>query len=468
LTIVINKPHASATLENQILYQHEYDDIIVRGIWRNKGKRLNFSQIHRLLCESNPGVSVSETTVSKHLKILEKEEILKHKKESYNRYNQTYYYLTDAAKLELRWSDSFRPVRARTKPTGELKNIAKDYEIKAFILTLLRAASGTELPMVVNESVVNESVQEATAKDSLLGAVAIYNQTTRKYEYLKGEKVEEVTHQDMVAHNDMMSLFRDVDFTKSKDYVEILQTEFGLQDAIEVITRRGNNGDGIKITHRWLKEFLVQCECMLSWVGLRIRQTLIIRFMDVLYKDGIVDLSSIPLSLPRIGTFEREAFKWYIDIEGRKAFNSLYDGCIKLFVEKMSDMESSNELDSSSSSTSTSTSRNKRKQREIRKFIREDRAKRESGIKQWDKTIIAYYHGLYKCDRIIPNPPGEWGHHVYKEYRDYVRKFMSEKYRRFMDYLSEMLYPEFLQKRHGNDSELKQFVESLPDADSDR
>jgi hypothetical protein len=266
----------------------------------------------------------------------------------------------------------------------------------------------------------------------------------------------------LVAHNDMMSLFRDV---------EILQREFGLGDAIEVITRHGNNADGIKIadSHRWLRAFLVQCECMLSWAGLRIRQTLIIRFMDVLYKDGNVDVSSIPL--PRIGTFECEAFRWYIDIEGREAFNSLCDGCRKLLAGKMADMESdNNEL----GSRSTSTSRNRRKQREIHKFIREDHKRRESLIKQWDKgAIIPYYHGLYKCDKIIPDPPMEYHmpkeylDHMYKEYRDYVREFMSEKYRRFMDHLSEMLYPEFLQKRHDNDSELKQFVESLPDADAD-
>lgn len=437
------------------MHRHEYDDTIVRGIWKTKGERLNFGQIHRLLCESYPGVNVSETTVSKHLKILEKEGMLKHKKdESYKRYNQTYYYLTNAAKLELRLFDSFRPVKARTKPTGELKHIAKDYEIKACLLTLLRAASGTELPMVVNVP-----VRDATPKDSRLGAVTIYNQTTRKYEYLRGEKVEGVTHQDMVAHNDMVSLFTDVDFSKSRNYVKILQEKFGLGDAIEVITRHGNNADGIKIAHRWLREFLVQCECMLSWVGLRIRQTLIIRFMDVLYKDGIVDLSSFPL--PRIGTFEHKAFRWYIDIEGRRAFDSLYDGCTKSFAKRLSDIESNNELGSRGS-----TSRNKRRQREIRKFIREDRTRRESGIKQWDKIIIAYYHGLYKCDRIIPDPP--WGyHHMYKEYRDYVREFMSEKYRRLMGYLSEMLYPEFLLKQYEKDSELKQFVESLPDAYAD-
>jgi DNA-binding HxlR family transcriptional regulator len=140
--------HGSAILEDQILHRHEYDDTIVRGIWKTEGKRLNFGQIHRLLCKSYPGVIVSETTVSKHLKILEKEGMLKHKKEKrYNRYNQTYYYLTDAAKLELRLFDSFRPVKARTKPTGELKHIAKDYEIKACILTLFRAATGTRLLM---------------------------------------------------------------------------------------------------------------------------------------------------------------------------------------------------------------------------------------------------------------------------------------------------------------------------------
>ena len=150
--------------------------------------------------------------------------------ESYNRYNQTYYSLTDA--------------------------------------------SGTYLSRIVNGHV--------------LGAVAIYNKTTQEYESLIGEKVEGVLHKDIVAHSDMMSLFRDVDFTSSKDYVEILQTEFGLRDAIEVITRRGNNGKGkeirgIKIadSHRWLKEFLVLCECMLYLVEFRVKQTLI-RLMDVL------------------------------------------------------------------------------------------------------------------------------------------------------------------------------------------
>jgi len=425
------------------LYQHGYDDIIVRGIRREEGERLNFGQIHRLLCESYPGVSVSETTVSKHLKLLEKEEILKHKKESYNRYNQTYYSLTDAAKLELDLFDSFRPVRARTKPITELKQrLVDDYERKACLLTLLRAASGTYLPRIVNKPVP--------------GGVAIYNQTTRKYESLRGEKVDGVLHHDIVAHNDMMSLFRDVDFTRSKDYVEILQTEFGLRDAIEEVVRRGNNGEivkGIKIAdnHVWLKEFLVLCECMLSWVEMRMSQSVKIRLMNALYKDGSLTAqhSSIPLDSFRI--YEREACKWYIDTFGRKAFNRLYNNCRKLLVEKTSE--------------SDIESRNKRKRNEIRKFIREDCTKRKNWIKQWDKTIIAFYHGLYKCDRLVPDSPwgsGVDGQRMYNAYRHYVRKVMPKEYHYLMGCLSEMLYPEFLQKQHGNDPELKQFVQSLP------
>ena len=85
-----------------------------------------------------------------------------------------------------------------------------------------------------------------------------------------------------------------------------------------------------------------------------------------------------------------------------------------------------------------------KKPKDIRKIIREDRAERESWIKQYDKTIIAFYHGLYKCDRLVPDPPWgsqskPYGQRMYNAYRHYVRNDMSKEYHYLMDCLSDML-----------------------------
>lgn len=326
---------------------------------------------------------------------------------------------------------------------------------KACLLTLLRAASGTTLPKIVNKPV--------------LGGLAIYNQTARRYESITGERVEGVSHQDLVAHNDMMSLFRYEDFTKSKNYVKLLQEEFGLGDAFEPITRLEKNKEvvnGIKITDWRLKEFLEFCESTLTDVYLRIIETLKIRIMDVLYKDGsLVELSDIPLD--SFTKFEQEAYRWFLDMEGRKDFNSLYNDCRRLLTEKMSefDMESNNK-----GTKYRNKWKHKDKDKEIRKFILEYHKERESWIKQWDKGIIAHYHRYYKCDkdRILPNPPGELGVEFYKRkysnYRHYVRNVMPKEYHYLMDCLSKMVYPEFLLNHYEKDSKLKKFVESLPNS----
>lgn len=405
-------------------YKHEYDHIIVSGLIKGK---LNFSQIYQLLLnKSYPGIS--ETTVSRHLTKLVDDGMVQKDKQPNRSHNEVYYSLSLATKLELEFFDSFEPIKSYREPRSYVE--MKEADRKACLLTLLLAASGTEFIKVVNEPVV--------------GAAVRYNRVTGRYETLVGQMVDGVTHQDIVEHNDMRSLFRHVDFTKSKNYVKILKNDFNFRDVLEEVHRDGGNGNMvIKITDERLRMFLTFCEVMLSDVDFRMAETLKIGIVRALYKKGSLSLTELTVSdLARsFSVLEQETFKWYIDMCGRDEFNRLYNQCKMWSVN--------NQIKGGI----------RAKKREIRKFIQNTAHQ----IERWDKDIIARYHGHIKCDKIVDFPRGV---HIYKEYRDYVRNIMSEKYRLLMNCLLKMVYPEFLRKHHGDDPKLKQFIESLPNLDA--
>jgi hypothetical protein len=142
-------------------------------------------------------------------------------------------------------------------------------------------------------------------------------------------------------------------------------------------------------------------------------------------------------------------------MEGRESFNQLYNNCKRAIVEKSdidSDLKKRGDIKTKTKITT------------VRKLVE----KNMRLVEQWDKNIIAYYRGLIECDKIVDFPGSNGGYmysNEYHNYRDYVRNVMSRRYHDLMDSLLKMVYPEFLQKFHKNDPKLKQFIESLPDAD---
>jgi DNA-binding transcriptional ArsR family regulator len=420
-------------------FKHAYSQIILSALKERSNQ--TFSQIYKQLSESYPGINLGDSTVSDHLKRLV--EAGRIDNDDNGRYS-----LTLDTKFELELFDSFElePVKSKREPRSlyESEDKDKDKNKKACLLVLLQAASGTQRFKVVNEPV--------------LGAIARYNPVTRRDEPLVSYKQPGVTIKEILEHTDIGhgGLFRHVNFTSTttRDYVEILRNEFGLP-----INNTVRNGEfGIEITDEGFRGFLELFGAMIFQVQLRIKDTIANGIFNILYKKEIENTNNISRKWvkhlqPSYSFQQKDATRWYLAIYGEENLNHLYHNCERAFAEQIRDIEKNH-----NKQTKTKTKRDigiRAKWKEIRRFI-QNRARQ---IEQYDKSIIAYYHGYIKCDKIVDFPGGS-------EYRDkhykYVINDMPEKYHLLTDILIKLAYPEFLQRFHETNPTLVEFTDALP------
>jgi DNA-binding HxlR family transcriptional regulator len=403
--------------------EDEYSHVIENGIANTENNTLDFTQIYEKVRDQSYR-GVSKTTIRKRLtKMIEAEIIDKDDKPRVR--NEVLYSLTPARIFERRFFDLGSKQELK-RSTNEEQEADKE----VCLLILLQAALGTELPKVVNGRV--------------LGAPGRYNSTTKGYESIVSEKQHGVIMGEVLEHTNigLGGLFKQVNFgqlLRKKDYIQILRNEFGLSDnTMKVVSRNGEIG--IKISDEQLKEFITMCACLIFEVRFRIRETINIALLNALSKKvSLIDISTISF----YSIFEQEAFKYYLSFYGREALNYEYHHVIE-FLHRRNE-ESNNKQISKNA-----------KRKEIREFIQN----RKDQILQSDKSIIASYHGLIKCDKYVDAPGGLKDR--YDKYCNYVRIDMPKEYRDLINILMGMIYPSFLRRYHTTYSKLVEFTKSLP------
>jgi hypothetical protein len=152
---------------------------------------------------------------------------------------------------------------------------------------------------------------------------------------------------------------------------------------------------------------------------------------------------------------QKEATRWYLALYGRERFDRLYHNCERAFAEQIhgirKGMHNENNDDNKNLTKTDIAVGVKRK--EIRRFIQN----RAVQIEQYDKSIVAYYHGYIKCDKIVDFPEGS-------EYRDRYYKYVgNDMPKRFINIVMNLVYPEFLRIYHQTNQKLIEFTETLPD-----
>jgi hypothetical protein len=321
----------------------------------------------------------------------------------------------------------------RSPCEGEDRN--KNNNKNAYLLVLLQAASGTRRLKVVNKPVPHLIIT----------------------------KQPRVTMKEILEHSDIGhgGLFRHVNFTSTttKDYVETLRNGFGLP-----INNPVRNGEfGIEITDERFSEFLELFGAMISQVQLRIKDTIANGIFNILYKKEIKNTNYINRKWikhlqPSYSFQQKEATRLYLSLYGRERLNHLYHNCERAFAEQICEIENGESNENNDDDKPLGIKRDKgirAKRKEIRKFI-QNRARQ---IEQYDKSIIAYYHGYIKCDKIVDFPGGS---EYLDRYYKYVRNDMPK---RLMNILMKLVYPEFLRRYHQTNQKLIEFADALPEYD---
>ncbi|MFL6423250.1 MAG: hypothetical protein ACJ71R_06635 [Nitrososphaeraceae archaeon] len=418
---------------------------IIENIIANSNHTLNFTQIYdRVCCQFCP--TVSKKTIRRWLTRLEEGEIMT-RDDRDRRYNEVYYSITPARIFERK----FFGAGSSLNPEPALHNEGQQQALeKAYVLILLQAALGTEIPQGNDEPV--------------LGAVYGYNPATGMNECLTSEKLRGATINEVLEHRNigLGGLFDHLNFTQllqKDDCVKIIQKVLGLKD--NTIARIDRNGeiaieiveDTVSMTQ--LKNFIKNCACMIFWVHSRLSDTIAVSLLNALYKDR--NLTGIPPA-SFFSNLELEAFKSYLSLYGRKELNYQFKLC-KEKVDKLTENVVT-EIQGSKNTIKKQLSKNA-----IKKKMRELIEKRKGETKQTDKNIIALYYGLIKCEIYVDAPvlqKEEEKYHRYERYYNYVKRDMPKEYRHLIDILMKVIYPRFLQKYHSTNPKLVDFKESLP------
>jgi hypothetical protein len=210
---------------------------------------------------------------------------------------------------------------------------------------------------------------------------------------------------------------------------------------------------------------------MISQVQLRIKDTIANGIFNILYKKEIQKTNNINRKWirhlqPSYSIQHKEVTRWYLDMYGERELNRLYHNCKCAFAEQICKIEKgkTNENNGDKERKHIKTKVHigiRAKRKEICRFI-QNRARQ---IEQYDKSIIAYYHGYIKCDKIVDFPRGS-------EYRDmyykYVRNYMPKRLINIINILVKMVYPEFLRRYHQTNPKVIEFMDGLPDYDYDQ
>jgi hypothetical protein len=221
----------------------------------------------------------------------------------------------------------------------------------------------------------------------------------------------------------------------------------GLENnTIRRLLRKDENGIAIKINDRLLNDFIAMCACLTKWIHSRLRDTITLGLLNVLYKKGNL---SDPPQASFFSNFEQEAFKSYLSLYGRRKLDYEFKRCKESFTTLTDNV------------VEQDISNKKLTKNPMKKKLREYVQKRRDEILQSDKNIIALYYGLIKCERYVDAPVLE-KYNRYGDYYDYVKRKMPEKYHHLTDRLMRVIYPPFLQRYHNTNPKLVEFRESLP------
>jgi DNA-binding HxlR family transcriptional regulator len=412
--------------------EDQYGITIENGIASAPKGTLNFTQIYNLVRDQSCR-TVSKTTIRRWLGRLEKEEIVI-RDGGHRMRNEVHYSLTPARIFE-------RQLFPKSKEESVLTpNIEGQQEAdkKACTLVLLQAALDTVSPKFTDES--------------KLGAVYCYNPAAGRSQYLVGDKLAGVTTKEVLEHTNtgLGGLFDHVNFSqllRKSDCVRTIQDVLGLENnTIRRVTREDGDEIGIKINDGPLNDFIAMCVCLTTWIHSRLRDTITVALLNVLYKKG--NLSDPPPS-SFFSNFEQEAFKLYLSLYGRRKLDYEFKRCKEIFTKLMDNVVEQGNGNKKISKNS------------MKKKVREYIQKRRDEILQSDKNIIALYHGLIKCE-IYVDAPVLKKYNRYDKYYDYVKREMPKKYHHLTDTLMRVIYPWFLQIYHNTNSELVDFKKSLP------
>jgi DNA-binding HxlR family transcriptional regulator len=411
--------------------EDQYRIIIENELTNAPKGTLNFTQIYNLVRDQSCR-TVSKTTIRRWLRRLEEEEIVI-RDGGHRMRNEVHYSLTPARIFE-------RQLFPKSKEESVLTpNIEGQQEAdkKACTLVLLQAALDTVSPKFTDEP--------------KLGAVYCYNPAAGRSQYLVGNKLAGVTTKEVLEHTNtgLGGLFDHVNFSqllRKSDCVRTIQDVLGLENnTIIRVTREDGDEIGIKINDGPLNDFIAMCVCLTTWIHSRLRDTITVALLNVLYKKGNL---SDPPSASFFSNFEQEAFKSYLSLYGRRKLDYEFKLCRESFTKLTGNLV---EQDSSN--------KNLRKN-SMKKKVHEYIQNRKDEILQSDKNIIALYYGLIKCERYVDAPVLE-KFNRYDDYYDYVKRKMPEKYHHLTDTLMRVIYPSFLQRYHNTNPKLVAFKESL-------
>jgi hypothetical protein len=354
--------------------EDQYGRIIEDGIANACEGTLNFTQIYNLVCDQSCS-TVSKKTISRWLVKLIEGEIIQ-KDDGPRIRNKVYYSLTSARIFE-------RQLFPKSKEESVLtSNIEGQQEAdkKACILVLLQAALDTISPKFTDEP--------------KLGAIYCYYPAAGRSQCLIGDKLTGVTTKEVLEHTNigLGGLFDHVNFTqllRKADCVQTIQDVLGFEnDTIRRVVRKDENEIAIKINHRFLNDFIAMCACLTTWIHSRLRDTITIALLNVLYKKGNL---SDPPPASFFSKFEQEAFKSYLSLYGRGKLDYELKHSKEKFAKLMEYVEQG-------------SSNKKLSKNAIKKKVREYIQKRKDEILQTDKNIIALYYGLIKCERYVDAP----------------------------------------------------------------
>jgi DNA-binding HxlR family transcriptional regulator len=414
------------------LAEDQYGIIIENEIANATKGTLDFTQIYNLVCDQLCP-TVSKTTIRRWLRRLEEEEILI-RDGGHNIHNEVYYSLTPARIFE---RQLFPRSKEESVPTFNIEG-QQEADKKACILVLLQAALDTVSPKFTDEPE--------------LGAVYCYNPATGRNQYLVGGKLTGVTTKEVLEHTNigLGGLFDHVNFSqllRKDDCVVTIQDVLGLENnTIRRVLREEENRIAIKINDGPLNDLMAMCACMTTWIHSRLRDTITVALLNVLYKKG--NLSN-PAPASFFSNFEQKAFKSYLSLYGRRKLDYEFKSCKESFTKLTDNVVEQNSCEKKLSKNS------------MKKKLREYIQKRRDEILQSDKNIIALYYGLIKCERYVDAPVLE-KFNRYDDYYDYVKIKMPEKYHHLTDTLMKVIYPNFLQRYHNTNPKLVAFKESLP------
>jgi hypothetical protein len=434
---LLNSLNVSSTQASDFLTAEDQYGIIIENAIANAPKgTLNFTKIYNLVCDQLCP-TVSKTTVRRWLRRLEEEEIV-NRDGGHRMRNEVCYSLTPARIFERQFFPNSKEKLALTPHTEGQQEAGK----KACILVLLQAALDTVSPTFTDEP--------------KLGAIYCYNRAAGRNQYLIGDKLSGVTTKEVLEHTNigLGGMFDHVNFSqllRRDDCVRTIQDVLNLENnTIRRVVRNDGNGIAIKINDGPLNDFLAMCACLTTWIHARLRDTITIALLNVLYKKG--NLSSPPPA-SFFSNFEQEAFKSYLSLYGRRKLDYEFKSCKESFTKLTDNVV---EQDSSNKKLSKNA---------IKKKLREYIQKRRDEILQSDKNIIALYYGLIKCERYVDAPvlqKDEDIYHRYGRYYNYVKRDMPKEYGYLTDTLMRVIYPIFLQRYHSTNPKLVEFKESLP------